>query len=56
MAYRFYVADSLQNIPQNQYTKRRLYDIIYGDVEEQEVNGDEIAVDIMKRAGLSFGG
>lgn len=55
MAYRFYVADSLQNIPQNQYTTKRLYDIIYGK-EDEIIDGDEIAADIIKRAGLSFGG
>lgn len=58
-AYRFYVTDALQNIPQNKYSKRRFYDIIYTDMQKThyaEKSGDEIAVDIMKRAGLSFGG
>ena len=55
MAYRFYVTDSLQYIPQQRYTTKRFYDIIYAKPEDTRT-GDEIAVDVIKKAGLSFGG
>ena len=57
MTYRFYVANSLQNIPQGKYTALTLYDVLYSPVESEEEDdrtGDEIAIDIMTRAGLVF--
>lgn len=54
-AYRIYVTRSLQLAPQHKYMQKS-----YGDLLEQKKvdtrTGDEIAEDIMKRAGLSFGG
>lgn len=57
MTYRIYIANSLQNIPQNKYTALTLYDLLYNPVENEEDDrtGDEIALDIMQRAGLIFG-
>lgn len=57
MTYRFYVANSLQNIPQGKYTALTLYDVLYpveNEDEEDERTGDEIAIDVMTRAGLVF--
>lgn len=55
MTYRFYIANSLQNIPQGKYTTKTLYDLMYEPTEEDdEKSGDEIAFDIIMRAGLSF--
>lgn len=56
MTYRFYIANSLQNIPQGKYTTKTLYDLLYdsAEVEEDNRTGDEIAIDIMTRAGLVF--
>ena len=52
MTYRLYVANGLQNIPQNKYSMTSLYDLLYNQSEDKD--GDEIAVDIMQRAGLKF--
>lgn len=56
MTYRFYIANSLQNIPQGKCCTITLYDLMYGsaEVEEDDRTGDEIAIDIMQRAGLVF--
>ena len=59
MTYRFYVANGLQNIPQNKYSMTTLYDLLYNqnmDNANNEDNrtGDEIAFDIMAKAGLHF--
>ena len=54
MTYRIYVTESLRNIPQGKFSKKSYYDIIKG-VEEEPVNGDEIVVEVMRNAGLSFG-
>ena len=56
MTYRFYVANSLQNIPQGKHMTFTLYDLLYNPVEdeEDERTGDEIAIDVMTRAGLVF--
>lgn len=57
MTYRFYVANSLQNIPQGKHMTLTLYDLLYNPVEDEEEDertGDEIAIDIMTRAGLVF--
>ena len=55
MTYRFYVAECLRSIPQNKYLNKPLYDIIYRK-EEDTRTGDEIALDVIERAGLMFGG
>lgn len=55
MAYRFYITDALQNIPQNKYNVKRFYDIINPKPEDNR-SGDEIAVDVISKLGLSFGG
>ena len=56
MTYRFYVANSLQNIPQGKHLMTTLYDLLYNKNEKQEDErtGDEIVFDIMQRAGLVF--
>lgn len=56
MTYRFYVANSLQNIPQGRHLMTTLYDLLYNKNEKQEDErtGDEIVFDIMQRAGLVF--
>ena len=55
MTYRFYVANSLQNIPQNKYTTMSLYDLLYNENDiNDERTGEEIALDIIQRAGLIF--
>ena len=56
MTYRFYVANSLQNIPQGKHLMTTLYDLLYNNNEKQEDErtGDEIVFDIMQRAGLVF--
>ena len=53
--YRFYVADSLQNIPQNKHIQTSLYEFIYKPEPIDERTGDEIAADVISRAGLVFG-
>ena len=55
MAYRFYVADSLQLSAQKRYLTKSLRDIIYKKPADNRT-GDEILQDVFKRAGLSFGG
>lgn len=54
MAYRIYVTEALRNIPQGQWSQKSFYDII-NSTEKEEESGDEIVMDIVKRAGLSFG-
>lgn len=53
--YRFYVANSLQNIPQGKHLQSTLHDIIYNPQPVDTRTGDEIAADIIFRAGLVFG-
>lgn len=53
MTYRFYIANALQNIPQNKWYAKSLYDIMYPKPEDNK-SGDEIAMDVIKKAGLSF--
>ena len=53
-AYRIYVTRSLQLIPQQGYMQNSYYDIINDNVEIDTRDGDEIAVDIIERAGLRF--
>lgn len=56
MAYRIYVTEALRYIPQGTYSKKSFCDII-NEVENDEAakSGDEIAVEVMRKAGLSFG-
>lgn len=53
--YRFYVADSLQNIPQNKFIQSNLYEFLYNPQPVDERTGDEVAADVIARAGLIFG-
>lgn len=52
-AYRIFVCDSLQLMPQNKYLAKRYSDLIKKDKEPQK-SGDEIVLDIMSRAGLKW--
>ena len=56
MTYRFYVANSLQNIPQGKSCTITLYDLLYNqhDDTSEEKTGDDIVEDVMSRAGLFF--
>jgi len=53
--YRLYIANSLYYAPQNKIVAKTLQDIWY-PVEEDTRTGDDIAMDIIQKAGLSFGG
>lgn len=53
-AYRIYVTKSLQLNPQGNYLTSSFYDIIHGETEIDDRDGDEIAADIITRAGLRF--
>lgn len=61
MAYRIYLTDSLKYIAENtarcveggQYLTARYIDVINPKPIDNRT-GDEIAIDVMKRAGLSF--
>lgn len=53
-AYRFYVTKSLQLMPQNKYITASYQDVLTPKKIDTR-SGDEIAIDIMKRAGLKFG-
>ena len=53
-AYRIYVSRSLQLNPQNGHIEKSYYDIMQGKVEIDDRDGDEIAADIITRAGLRF--
>ena len=55
MKYRFYVSNALQLIPQNKWCAKSLYDIMYPKPEDNK-SGDEIAFEVIKKAGLSFKG
>ena len=48
-----YMSESVANAFGGSYLQRRLIDIIEGVVEE-EISADDIVIDIMKRAELSF--
>lgn len=55
-AYRYYVSTSLQLIPQSKYLTRSLDDMLNPEKLKIDTRtGDEIADDIMKSAGLTFG-
>ena len=51
MAYRFYVTTALQNIPQGKCTTISFYDMLYKE-QEEEKTADEIAMDVIAKAGL----
>lgn len=53
-AYRIFVTKSLQLIPQSMYLTTNFEDILNPQSVDVRT-GDEIAVDVMKAAGLSFG-
>lgn len=53
-AYRFYVTKSLQLVPQNKYISTSYEDVLKPKKIDNR-SGDEIAIDIMERAGLKFG-
>lgn len=53
-AYRFYVTKSLQLMPQNKYITASYQDVLKPKKIDTR-SGDEIAADIMERAGLKFG-
>lgn len=55
IAYRFYIADTLYLTPQRKGLTKRLHEIYY-PVKADNRSGDEIAADVIKNAGLSFGG
>ena len=53
-AYRFYVTRSLQLIPQNGWLTKDYTDVL----KPQKIDprsGEDIAADVMKKAGLHFG-
>ena len=52
--YRNYVTKSLQLIPQNAYITASLDDILHPERIDTR-SGDEIAADVIRKAGLSFG-
>lgn len=51
-AYRVFVTESLKLIPQNKYLTARYDDVLKQKVENK--TGEEIAIDVIKRAGLVF--
>ena len=53
--YRIYITRSLQLIPQSKYITANYTDLIEPK-EEDTRTGDEIALDIINRAGLIVGG
>lgn len=56
MAYRIYITKSLQLAPQNMWLTKDFTDFLDPKPEEdEEINGDEIVISIMKRAGLTIG-
>ena len=54
MAYRFYIADSLQLSVQHKYLTKTLRERLYAKPADNRT-GDEIAMDIIKKAGLKLG-
>lgn len=48
-----YIATSLQMIPQNKCLQKTLVEVLFDKPDNR--TGDEIAMDIIVRAGLSFG-
>lgn len=53
-AYRILVTRNLQLAPQGQYLDMNYINIIQPEKQEDQKSGSEIALDIIKRAGLNF--
>lgn len=53
MAYRFYIAESLRNIPQQKFMSKTLMDVLNQKPIDKR-SGDEIALDVIKKAGLQM--
>ena len=53
-AYRIYVTKSLQLAPQYKWLQKDYYDSLDRNREEEK-SGDEIACDVISKAGLKFG-
>lgn len=51
MAYRFYVTNCLQNIPQNKYITKSFHDMLYPEPEDTR-SAEEIVEDVVAKAGL----
>ena len=49
LSYRVYVTDSLKLSGEHKYIERRWYDLVK---PQPEMDADEIATDVIKRAGL----
>lgn len=54
LAYRSYVTKSLQLIPQNSYITTTFDEIMHPEKIDTR-SGDDIAADVIKNAGLTFG-
>lgn len=55
MAYRFYVTNALQLIPQSKYTTHSFCDMLYPkEEEEEEKTAEEIVDEVAKKAGLTI--
>lgn len=52
-AYRIYISKSLQLIPQSKYIPKDYRDLI-NPPKVDKMSGDDIVIDIMKKAGLKF--
>ena len=56
LMYRIYVTDALQAMPQDRYLVQRYADFaVEKNVQEDTRTGDEIAEEIIKKAGLKLG-
>lgn len=54
-AYRIYISKCLQLVPQQKYMSKSYTDMITSIYEVPDTrSGDDIVIDIMKRAGLKF--
>lgn len=53
-AYRYYITDSIFYYAQNKALKSRFYDLLNMKIDNR--SGDEIAADVISRAGLSIKG
>lgn len=53
MAYRFYIAESVRLVPQNKWITKSLHQILDKDKADKRT-GDEIAVDVIKNAGIKL--
>ena len=52
-AYRIYISKSLQLNPQNKWLEKDFYSLLNPKAEDDRTS-NEIALDVMKRAGLHF--